>query len=93
MAAPLLPHDIVYKPKKGFPTDMMRKVQVEPAFFANGFVQELFGIASPNLPLLKSTTDQYTVAKFAAMDIWGRLFVLRQPVPEVKELVLRNALL
>jgi len=91
MAVPLLPQAIVYKPKKGFPTDMMRKVQVDPDFFANGFVQGLFGIASPNLPLLKSTTDQYTVAKFAAMDIWGRLFVLRQPLAEVKERVVKYA--
>lgn len=91
LAEPLLPRRLVHKPKNGFPVFGLRHLRIDQGFFADGFWQSLLGFRDQELAAMVRESSPYVIAKYAAVDLWGRLFVKRQSIAELDEHVARFA--
>ena len=93
IASHYLPKDIVYRKKVGFPLpleDYLAPLAREE-LFRGGFCLEFLQFQRKGLAEA-ITTWKHDVEGFftlLTLEIWGRLFFLRQPLEEVTELVMR----
>jgi asparagine synthase (glutamine-hydrolysing) len=94
IASHYLPRDIVYRKKVGFPLpleDYLAPLAREE-LFRGGFCLEFLQLQRKGLAEA-ITTWKHDVEGFftlLTLEIWGRLFFLRQPLGEVTELVMRH---
>lgn len=91
LATRYLPQAAAYRVKKGFPSYGLRQVQVDPELLRGGFWQEMLGLSPAQLAAFIAEAAPYNLARYAAVDLWGRLFVLGQPRPALEEHVRRHA--
>jgi asparagine synthase (glutamine-hydrolysing) len=91
LAARELPADAAYRVKNGFPSFGLRQLEVGRGFLENGFWQQLLGLSHDQLTTLTLEAAPYDLARFAAVDLWGRLFVLGEPRESLEEHVRRHA--
>ncbi len=70
-----LPSQLVKKPKKGFPITGLRNVSVQPDYFYNSYVSNIFNLTNNEIRLMFATEDSYVIAKLVALEIWGNLFI------------------
>ncbi len=77
--------------KKGFPSFGLRQVRIAPGFLEGGLWQELLGLSAAQLATFTAEAAPYNLARYAAVDLWGRLFVLGQPREALEEHVRRHA--
>ena len=95
IASHYLPKDIVYRKKVGFPLpleDYLAPLAREE-LFRGGFCLEFLQFQRQGLADA-ITTWKHDVEGFftlLTLEIWGRLFFLRQPLEEVTELVMRRS--
>ena len=95
IASHYLPRDIVYRKKVGFPLpleDYLAPLAREE-LFRGGFCLEFLQFQRKGLAEA-ITTWKHDVEGFftlLTLEIWGRLFFLRQPLEEVTELVMRHS--
>ena len=89
VAEKYLPHEIIYRPKAGFPVPWARYIQFNPDLFENGFITKHL-----NLPLETirrvTNSDQSLLFRFYAIEIWGRIFVNQENRDQIRELVCRD---
>ena len=93
IAAHYLPREIVFRKKLGFPLplqDFLAPLAREE-FFHAGFCLEFLDIQPKGLTdaILNWTHDVEGFFTLLTLEIWGRIFFLRQPVEEVTERVLQ----
>ena len=93
IATNYLPREIVYRKKLGFPLplqDFLAPLAREE-FFRNGFCLEVLELRPKGLAETISnwTHDVEGFFTLLTLEIWGRLFFLRQPLEEVTEQVTR----
>jgi len=58
---------------------------VKKDFFAHGFWQSFFEITDEAMTYMIKNSDPYLIAKLASVEIWGSLFVLKQPLTLLEE--------
>ncbi len=83
LAAKYLPDSLIYKKKMGFPMFGLHYVQADESFFKNGFVSETFRLKPDEMEFLRTRFPRYHVAKFIALETWGRLFVRQDPIEDI----------
>jgi len=93
IAARHLPSDVVYRPKVGFPLPVREYLAplAQQEFFMNGFALDYLGLHQRGFADAVSNWQQNVAGFFnlLALEIWGRLFMLNEPIDEVTERVLR----
>jgi asparagine synthase (glutamine-hydrolysing) len=90
VAEKYLPERIVYKKKFGFGMIGHKFIQVEPEFFKSGWVNETLGCDTRTFEYLVQTQDRYFVAKLASLEIFGRIFSLREKIDDVTSQILKH---
>lgn len=75
---PLLPDAITHKRKLGFPMYGHKVMQVAPGYFEGGYVQDLLHMNNEMEDYMIRTQNSYFVAKLASVDVFGRLFAMRE---------------
>ncbi len=84
LAEDKLPNSLVYKKKNGFPLFGLQYLRTEPSFFREGFVSELLKLNSQlQVDFFTTGFNSYHIAKFAALEVWGRLFVWKDSIEAV----------
>jgi asparagine synthase (glutamine-hydrolysing) len=75
-----LPKSLYQRNKKGFPVDSHdgKTITVGNGFFINGFWQTEWKISDTNMMALLDEIDPKVKIKLSSVEIWGRLFVLKQ---------------
>ncbi len=86
-----LSNNLIYKKKEGFPCYGLGNLNIKPDFFNDGYVNDLLKLNnSMQTQFFSENFDKYHIAKFAALDIWGRLFVLNQSIDNVQDRIYRS---
>jgi len=88
LASSLLPKDLAYKRKRGFPTGGLREIVIKPGYFQNSFVEELFKMSKSTQKILHENKDPYFVGRLVSVDIFGKIFGRRENFENVKDHVL-----
>ena len=83
LAAGRLPDRLVHKKKNGFPMYGFHNLRLRPGFFDGGFWQEVHKLSTAETAYMEAHTRPYHLAKLAAVDIWGKLFVMGQDREQV----------
>jgi asparagine synthase (glutamine-hydrolysing) len=95
IAAKYVPRSVVYRRKVGFPLPVKDYLAplARPEFFTGGFCLEVLGLHRQGLLDAVSQWEDNVHGFFnlLALEIWGRLFFLDQPVEMVTEQLLRHA--
>jgi len=78
-----LPAELAMRTKIGFSHYGYSFVTYQNGFFRNGFLANLLQLDEKATAQLENTKDQYLKAKLAAVEVWGRLYDLKQTIPEV----------
>lgn len=87
LAARHLPQAFAFQRKNGFPVFGLRDLEVEPRLFAGGFWQNFLGWRPAQVASWLAEIQPYHRARYAAVEIWGRLFGERQPLETLRQLV------
>lgn len=85
----MLPKGHTYLLKKPLPIHGMGDVQIEDGFFLGGFWERLLQVDSSQLKDLLASSSLSIKQRMAAIEVWGRLFVVKQSRGEVQEFVER----
>lgn len=91
LAARELPRGAAYRVKNGFPSFGLRQLEIGRPFLAGGFWQQALGLSDAQLETLVLEAAPYNLARYAAVDLWGRLFVLGESREALEEHVRANA--
>ncbi|TAD91790.1 MAG: asparagine synthase (glutamine-hydrolyzing) [Bacteroidetes bacterium] len=86
-----LPDALVNKKKQGFPVYGLGNCKFELEFFKDGFWQDFTGMSQQNLAFMMQNSGNAFVAKLAAAEIWGQLFVRQTPYHLVQEKINQHA--
>ena len=90
-AQKFLPNKLVYKTKKGFPSYGLSDIKVKTNFFYNGFIFDLLGLnKSDQLDFFTKNFNNYHISKFAALEIWGKLFIHNESTKKVQSNIDNN---
>ncbi len=86
-----LPKSLYQRNKHGFPVDSHdgKAITVENGFFMNGFWQAEWKISDTNMLTLLDEIDSKMKIKLSSVEIWGRLFVLKQSKTVIQNDVLK----
>ena len=80
-----LTNNLVYKKKDGFPCYGLGNLKIQPDLFKKGYVFDLLKLnTSKQIQYFSENFDNYHIAKFAALEVWGSLFVLNKSVETVQ---------
>jgi len=85
VASELLPPQLVFKKKLGFPMYGHQYLKVRPGCFAGGYLAETLGLTSEDEDYLIRTQSPYHVAKLVSVEVFGRLFCFSQSVETVSD--------
>lgn len=91
LAARELPAGAAYRVKNGFPSFGLRQLEVGRGFLEGGFWQQALALSAAQLETLCAESTSYNLARYAAVDLWGRLFVLGESREALEEHVRRHA--
>lgn len=80
-----IPKEIIDRPKRGFPTPVESYITFNEDFFKGGFMESHFGV--PARFIGKTGTDKRLMYRLTTSEIWGRIFVFKQDISEIKGLV------
>jgi len=78
-----LPKEIVYRSKRGFPTPVESYISFSEDFFKDGFLENHLSI--PSRLIGATSADSRLVYRLTTVEIWGRIFVLKQNRDKIKE--------
>lgn len=94
VAARHIPKKAIYRKKMGFSLPI--EEYIEPifnlGFFENGFCQSCLNISEKRMTLMISDwrVNADVLFNFLALEIWGRLFIFKQPPDQVNDLLLSD---
>lgn len=74
-----------HKVKNGFPMYGYNHLKIDGQLFQDGFIQELLDLNRQQMTYFAAHTDKYILAKFLALEIWGKLFVYKQDIPNMEQ--------
>ena len=80
----VIPAEIAFRPKLGFPVRQQRRVRCGSGFFADGFLQREFRFSGRQLQLMLEDLREAEHATLFFLEVWGRLYRLRQAVDDVE---------
>ncbi len=80
-----IPYRLIYKKKNGFPLFGLHFLRADASFFKKGFVQHTYRLSEKEIEYMRTHFNPYHVAKFIALEIWGRLFVMKDAEKDVDE--------
>jgi len=83
----MLPKGHTYLLKKPLPVHGMGDIEVKDKFFLEGFWQGVIQAGSSELEKLIASSSLAIKQRMTAIEVWGRLFVLKQSRADVQELV------
>lgn len=86
-----LPRELSAKKKNGFPMIGHKFVRFNEGFFRNGWVEQNLSLSSRTQRYLLESQNPYFIAKLASVDIFGRIFGLRENKADVKKRILNYA--
>ncbi|MBI87306.1 MAG: asparagine synthase (glutamine-hydrolyzing) [Candidatus Marinimicrobia bacterium] len=90
-AQKILPKKLVYKSKKGFPSHGLSDIKVKSDFFFDGFISDLLRLHKPDqLDFFTKNFNNYHISKFAALEIWGKLFIRNESIQKVQSNIDKN---
>lgn len=87
----VLPPRLVRKKKWYFVAYGPERVRIQPGFFRDGYVAELLGLRDRDEASLLASGDRLFLTRLAALDVFGRLFQLGQPIDGVAAHIQRRA--
>ena len=87
MAQNILPKKLVNKRKWYFKMHGHESLIVKNGFFQGGYIQSLLGIGKQDEEQLLNGEDQSFIGKLVSVDIFGRLYGLKQKQEEINKLV------
>ena len=93
LADRFLPRDLARRKKRPFPIHGLSELEVSGELFADGVWQELAGLRTDQCRRLPETVSRALLAKMASVEVWGRLYVRREPIQNVQALVERSCTL
>ncbi len=85
-----IPRNLSQRIKVGFWTTVFQRLQVEPGFFAGGFVQDHLELGSRQLQALVAHADQDLLVRLLHLDVWGAVCLDRGSVDEARERIARS---
>jgi asparagine synthase (glutamine-hydrolysing) len=92
VATRYIPRDLVFRRKQGFPLPLADYIApfADRAFFADGFCEQTLGLDRRGLDRLLEQWRRWSFAFFGlvTMEIWGRLFLRRESLESVENLLL-----
>jgi asparagine synthase (glutamine-hydrolysing) len=83
-ARTVIPTEIAFRAKLGFPVRQQRRLHCNSGFFSDGFLQREFKITDRQLQIMLDETPAPEHATLFFLEVWGRLYALRQAVDEVE---------
>lgn len=86
-----LTKELAMRTKIGFSHYGYSFVNYQHGFFRDGFLCNLLQLDQKATLLLEQTKDPYLKAKLAAVEIWGRLYDLKQSIPDVSDFLQKHA--
>jgi asparagine synthase (glutamine-hydrolysing) len=86
-----LPTELAMRTKIGFSHYGYQFVTYKDGFFRDGFLSSLLQLDKRATAHLENTKDPYLKAKLAAVEVWGRLYDLKQPIADVSGHVIQHA--
>ena len=87
LAERYLPRPVIYRKKAGFPVPWKRYIRdVDRRLFSGGFMQEYFRLSHEDL-LLWTAHDENLLFTAIVLELWGRIFVRKEPRESVSELL------
>jgi asparagine synthase (glutamine-hydrolysing) len=93
IASHYLPRQVVYRPKLGFPLPLQDYLAplAQEEFFHGGFCLEFLGMHRQGMlqAVANWRSNVHGFFNLLALEIWGRLFFLHQPLENVTEQVMR----
>lgn len=94
IATRYLPLKLVQRTKRGFPLPLADYLAplARTELFAGGFCQDVMGLRPIGIRDVVANVDQSVQPFFnlLGLEIWGRLFILRQPLDQVDDLLLKT---
>jgi asparagine synthase (glutamine-hydrolysing) len=89
VAEEYLPHNVCYRPKKGFPIPAAAFLYdyIDFSLFGDGFWENYFGLSSERCrgAILASGKDDSLWYHLLMFEVWGRIFLNRETPAEVRE--------
>lgn len=89
MAENYLPRSVVYRKKAGFPVPWSDYIKNIHTVFARGFVEDSLGYSTTARKAI-AAGDPQLAFRLLGLEIWGRLFVRKEDIDDVKELLCRD---
>ncbi len=78
-----LPKEIIYRKKRGFPTPVESYLSYNEDFFKDGFLENHLSL--PASLIGKTGADSRLMYRLSTVEVWGRIFVLKQDRDKIKE--------
>lgn len=89
-AKKVLPGRLTSKEKWGFGIHGHEAIQVEEAFFKRGYVQDVCRLTNSDLAEMLRRENRSFIGMLESVEIFGRLYGLKQPVEDIDRLVHDN---
>ncbi|MBN1576239.1 MAG: asparagine synthase (glutamine-hydrolyzing) [Chitinispirillaceae bacterium] len=87
LAERYLPRSVIYRKKAGFPVPWQKYIRdIDRRIFQDGFMQEYFHRSFEDM-LFWTTHDENLLFTAIALELWGRLFVRKEPREQIRELL------
>lgn len=89
VASKYLPRKLAQKSKWGFGMYGFNFIQVNPAYFKDGYIADMLGLSGSVLKYIVDTQDHYAVAKLVGVDVFGRIFDRGERLEDITKHVLK----
>ncbi|MBI3235900.1 MAG: hypothetical protein HYZ42_18005 [Bacteroidetes bacterium] len=86
-----LPDDLIYKNKWGFGQNIPSLVQYKKGTFSTGYLREILGTDSKTEDYIINKSSPYLLSKLFSIEVFGRLYGLRNSIEETNDWVQRVA--
>lgn len=87
MAEDILPKNLVYKNKNGFPVTGLRDLIVSANFFENSTITDILQLSQIEVKYMCDNSNNYLTSIMASIEIWAKLFVENKSIEEVDLLI------
>lgn len=80
-----LPKSLSRRPKKPFTVNAFERFKFDSSLFKESFIQNLFGLSSPEVDYLLSNADPKLKLRLLHLDVWGDLLIRNITKAEITE--------
>lgn len=90
VAAKRLPEALSARPKRGFPVSLAARLAVSEAFFAGGFVADLYALDRDTVAMTAADGPSPWLTRLVLLEVWGQLFFQKASRDQVRAHLLRH---